>query len=92
MIFNHEFCSICEIVEDGIFCRTSKTIFYSNRFLYILQKKTGNKLCLEPHDTYVLFGMFFSLVNNTIFFYSGHSPKPLMWLYNTCYLHIYPYQ
>ena len=30
-------------------------VFYANRFLYILQKESRNKLCLEPHDTYCLF-------------------------------------
>ena len=35
-------------------------IFYTNCFLYILQKKSRNKLCVEPYDTYWLFRMFFS--------------------------------
>ena len=35
-------------------------IFYANRFLYFLRKKSINKLCLRPHDTYSLFGMIFS--------------------------------
>ena len=39
-------------------------IFYANFFFYILWKKSRNKLCLEPHDTYVLFGTFFSQMNN----------------------------
>ena len=38
-------------------------IFYAIHFLYISQKKSQNKLCLEPHDTYVLFRIFFSHVN-----------------------------
>ena len=33
------------------------------RFLYVSQKKLQNKLCLEPHDTYILFSTFFSHVN-----------------------------
>ena len=39
-------------------------IFYAIRFLYVSQKKSHNKLCLEPHYKYVLFRMFFSWVNN----------------------------
>ena len=35
-------------------------IFHAIRFLYVSQKKTQNKLCLEPHDTYILFRTFFS--------------------------------
>ena len=42
--------------------------FYVNRFLYVLRKKSGNKLCLEPPDTFVLFRIFFSPVNNKRFF------------------------
>ena len=42
-------------------------IFYANRFLYFLQKKSRNKLCLRPHDTYFLFRMFLSRVNNIFF-------------------------
>ena len=38
-------------------------IFYAIRFLYVSQKKSRNKLCLEPHDTYILFRTFFSHVN-----------------------------
>ena len=33
--------------------------FYAIRFLYVSQKKSRNKVCLEPHDTYVLFRTFF---------------------------------
>ena len=43
-------------------------IFYANRFLYILWKKSRNKLCLKPHDTYVLLRTFFSQVNIKRFF------------------------
>ena len=38
-------------------------IFYAICFLYVSQKKSRNKLCLEPHDTYILFRMFFSHIN-----------------------------
>ena len=39
---------------------------------FVLQKKSQNKLCLEPHDTYVLFRTFFSHVNNKqLFFMAG---------------------
>ena len=38
---------------------------------FVLQKKSRNKLCLEPHDTHVLFRMFFSQVNNNFFFTAG---------------------
>ena len=44
-------------------------IFYAIRFLYASQKKSRNKLCLEPHDTYVLFRTFFSQVNNKRVFF-----------------------
>ena len=66
MKYNHKFCSICEIVgEDRFSAGPPKTyIFYANRFLYVLQKKSRNKLYVEPHDTYVSFKMFFSRVNN----------------------------
>ena len=37
-------------------------------FLYILQEKSRNRPCLRPHDTYCLFRMFFSEVNNNFFF------------------------
>ena len=43
-------------------------VFYANRFLYVFQKKSRNKLCLEPHGTYVLFRTFFSQMNNKRFF------------------------
>ena len=44
--------------------------------LYVLQKNSRNKLCVRPRDTYFLFGMFFSLVNNKKYFYEiGHAPK-----------------
>ena len=46
--------------------------FYANSFLYVLQKKSINDLCLESHGKYVLFRTFFSQVNNKpIFFSSG---------------------
>ena len=38
-------------------------IFYAIRSFYVSQKKSRNKLCLEPHDTYILFRTFFSHVN-----------------------------
>ena len=38
-------------------------IFYAIHFHYIFQKKSQNKLCLEAHDTYVLFRTFFSHIN-----------------------------
>ena len=44
-------------------------IFYANRFLHGLQKKSKNKLCLELHDTYLLFRTFFSQGNNKLFFF-----------------------
>ena len=44
-------------------------IFYAIRFLYISQKKSRNKLCLEPHYTYVLFRTFFSHINIKWFFF-----------------------
>ena len=50
-------------------------IFYAIRFLYISQKKSLNKLCLEPHDTYVLFRTFFSHINIEQFFF--YHPIPL---------------
>ena len=67
---NHQFCSICEIVgEDGSSAGPQKAcIFYANHFLYVLQKKFRNKLCLESHDTNALFRTFFSQVYNKQFF------------------------
>ena len=50
-------------------------IFYAIRFLYVSQKKSQNKLCLKPHDTYVLFRMFFCHVNIKWFFF--YRPMPL---------------
>ena len=44
-------------------------IFYANHFLYFWQKKSRSKLCLELHDTYVLFRTFYSQVNNKPFFF-----------------------
>ena len=44
-------------------------IFYAICFLYVSQKESRNKLCLEPHDTYVLFRTFFSHVNIKWFFF-----------------------
>ena len=50
-------------------------IFYAIHFLYISQKKSQNKLCLKPHNTYVLFRMFFSHVNIKWFFFKpGRCP------------------
>ena len=49
-------------------------IFYPNRFLYVLWKKSRNKLCVRPHDTYDLFRMFFSRVNNKQFFLQVDDP------------------
>ena len=72
MKYNHKFCSICEIVEDAFCAGPQKTfIFYANHFIYVLQKRSRNKLCLESHDTYCLFRMFFSLVNNKTNFVFG---------------------
>ena len=57
---------------------TKAYIFYAIRFLYASQKKSWNKLCLEPHDTYILFRTFFSHVNiKWLFFYR---PIPLILL------------
>ena len=60
------FFYICEIIEQvHSSAGPLKTyIFYGNRFLYFLQKKSSNKLRLIPHDTYCLLRMFFSQVNN----------------------------
>ena len=44
-------------------------IFYAISFLCISKKKSRNKLCLEPHDTHVLFRTFFSHVNIKWFFF-----------------------
>ena len=44
-------------------------IFYAIRFLYVSQKKSRNKLCLELHDTYILFRTFFSHVNIKWYFF-----------------------
>ena len=50
-------------------------IFYAIHFLYISQKKSLNKLCLEPHDTYALFRTFFFHVNIKWFFFKpGQCP------------------
>ena len=61
-------------------------IFYANRFLCILQKKSRNKLCLRPHDTYCLFRIFFSQVNNKkIFVLVGDPLKNIMQVNKICY-------
>ena len=44
-------------------------IFYAKHFLYIIWKKSRNKQCVRPHDAYGLFTMFFSQVNNEVFFW-----------------------
>ena len=49
-------------------------IFNAKRFFYFLQKKSRNKLYVGPHDTYVLFRMFFSQVNNKSFFFIAGCP------------------
>ena len=54
-------------------------IFYIIRFVYVSQKKFWNKLCLEPHDTYILFRTFFSHVNTKRFFLSS-DPLHQPWL------------
>ena len=61
-------------------------IFLCNSFLYVSQKKSRNKLCLEPHDTYFLFRTFFSHVNIKWFFLSSdplHDFNYFHWLYST---------
>ena len=61
--------------EIGFLQDPRKTyIFYAICFLYVSQKRFRNKLCLEPHDTYVLFRTFFSHINIKQFFYH---PIPL---------------
>ena len=50
-------------------------IFYAIRFLYVSQKKSRNKLCLEPHDTYIPFRTFSSHVNIKWFFLSSDPLK-----------------
>ena len=50
-------------------------IFYAIRFVYISQKKSRNKLCLEPHETYILFRTFFPHVNIKWFYF--YRPIPL---------------
>ena len=56
-------------------CQLKANIFYANRFLHILQKKSRNKLCLRPFDTYFLFKMFFSQVSNNFFLSLGDPLK-----------------
>ena len=50
-------------------------IFYAIHFLYVCQKKSWNKLCLEPHDTYIFFRTFFSHENIKRFFLSSNPFK-----------------
>ena len=65
-MFNLRNCRRC------IFRRASKNcIFFMQIVFYVLQKKSRNKLYLRPHDTYFLFIMFFSLVNNIFFFHQA---------------------
>ena len=54
-----------------IFCRTLKKPIFSMQIIFFTfyRKKSRNKLCLEPHDTNVLFRTFFSQVNNKWFFF-----------------------
>ena len=62
--------------EIGFLLHPQKVyIFYAIRFLYVSQKKSRSKLCLEPHGTYLLFRTFLSHVDVKWFFF--HHPIPL---------------
>ena len=65
LILGHKWLNLFFIT---IFIHLGNRVLYANRFLYVLQKKSTNKLCLEPHDTYLLFRTFFSQVNKKKFF------------------------
>ena len=70
MKYSHQFCSICEIVREDTFSADPPKayIFYANHIIYVLQKKSRNKICLESYDTYVLIRTFFSQVYNKLLF------------------------
>ena len=76
MKYNHLFCSICEIVgEDRFYAGPQKSLYFlCKSFSYVLHKKSRNKLCVGPHDTYVLFRTFFSQINNKWLFFTAGGP------------------
>ena len=45
-------------------------IFYPNRFICVLPKKTRSKYLLATHDYYFMFKTFFSQMNNHFFWWS----------------------
>ena len=49
-------------------------IFYAIRFLYVLQKKSWNKLWMGTHYFYFGFNTFFSQVNNNFFLLNHRVP------------------
>ena len=67
---------LSKIVGEDRFSAGPPEILYflCKSFIYVLQKKSTNIVCLEPHDTYVLFRTFFSQVNNNPFFWIGQLP------------------
>ena len=69
--YNDKFWSICEIEEDRFSAvPTKQQYFLCKSFSLHFTEKVWNKhkLCMRPHDTYVLFRTFFSQVNKTFFF------------------------
>ena len=69
--WNHQFCYICEIVGGDSFSAGSlkRIYFYAIRFLFVLQKKSENKLWIGTRAYYFLFNAFFSQVNKKRFIY-----------------------
>ena len=69
MKYNHQFCSICEMVgEDRFSSGPPKSLYFlCKSFSLHFTEKSQNKLCLESHDTYVLFRMFFGYIINDFF-------------------------
>ena len=74
----HQICFICKIVGGDSFpAAPPKSIFSMQFVFFVSQKKSRNILCLEPHDTYILFRAVFSHVNIKWFFFF-RCPIPLM--------------
>ena len=68
------FFFFCKIVGGNISPKKGY-ISYAIHFLYVSQKKSQNKLCLELHDRYILSRMFFShVIIKYIFFLLSSDP------------------
>ena len=71
MKLNHKFCSICEILGEDVFSAgpPKNLYFLCKSFQYV------ETICIEPHDTYVLFRTFLFQSNNKRFFSMWGPPE-----------------